>query len=233
MSDLGPDGLVWPHRVLEWMQEAAAFASAEAGYPPERYRRMGAAWFVREILFSIEGTCDYGESLEVHTWVSDLRRFRSRREYRVFAANRVIAVGQADWFLLAFFEKPPRLRPLRPDDEMKAVFPVLQEHAVPPGRVFDWSAVEAVGENACAERVVRPLEIDHNGHVNHVHYLAWFEDHALTLKENPLVSVRLFYENDARREEQVALSCRRVDGGTYHEVRRGEARLARAIVRRG
>ena len=233
MSELGPEGRLLPYRVLEWMQEAAAFASSEAGYPPDRFRQMNAAWFIREILLVIEGFAEYGESVRVETWVSDLRRFRSRREYRVQVGNRRVAVGQADWFLLSFAAEPPLLRPLRPDDEMKAAFPIRVEHVVASEQIPEWPVNASSGEFPTIERSVRPSEIDHNGHVNHTHYLAWFDDHAMSLGNGPLQSVRLYYENDARMGEDVSLSCTPAAGGTYHEVRRDGQRLARAMTRRG
>ena len=233
MSELGPEGRVLPHRVLEWMQEAAAFASYEAGYPPSRYRRMGAAWFIREILLSIDAPVEYGEPIRVDTWVSDLRRFRSRREYRVLAAGRPVAVGQADWFFLSFGDEGRVLRPLRPDEDMKAAFPRRAEHVVVPGRVPGWPKLDERDAGWCSERTVQPLEIDHNGHVNHVHYLAWLEDQALAQGAAPLSSVRLHYENDARVGDPVTVSGGRVSGGTYHEVHRGSDRLLRAAARRG
>lgn len=233
MSELGPEGRVLPHRVLEWMQEAAAFDSCEAGYPPSRYHAMGAAWFIREILLSIESPVAYGEPIRVQTWVSELRRFRSRREYRISAAGRRAAVGQADWLLVSLPNEGRSLRPLHLDDEMRAAFPRRAEHAVAPDRVPGWPKPGERGAVWCCERTVQPLEIDHNGHVNHVHYLAWLEDQALAGGEEPLSRVRLHYENDARIGEKLSVSCRRVDGGTYHEVRRGSDRLLRAVARRG
>jgi acyl-CoA thioesterase FadM len=131
LSELDAQGRLLPHRALEWMQEAAAFASTRAGYPPERYRELGAAWFIREVQLSMVGAARYGEAVEVTTWVSDLRRFRSRRESVIRAGGRVIARGQADWLFLEQDPTTQRVRPRHPDEAMLEAFPRVPELAIP------------------------------------------------------------------------------------------------------
>ena len=81
---------------------------------------------------------------------------------------------------------------------------------------------------------MRPTEIDRHGHVNHVHYLTWVEDHARTIDPGcpPLRFVRLFYDADARTDDDLLLTVHQVEDATYHRVHRGETSILRALVHR-
>lgn len=233
LSEVGPEGRVWPHRYLEWMQEAAAAASSAGGYPPDRYQQMGAAWFIREINLAVDRDIEFGDEVELDTWVSDLRRFRSRRQYRVRVGDEVVARAEADWLFLSLDRATMKVKPKHPDDAMKAAFPIVPERVLAPDEVPTWpEAPGAVLQRR--ERRVEPTEIDRHGHVNHVHYLAWLEDQAREAGEaGPLTFARLFYEADARPLDPLVEHLSRVDGGWYHEIHRGDALVLRGLTRRG
>ena len=233
LSELGPEGRVWPHRYLEWMQEAAALASIAGGFPPERFLAMGAAWFIREIHLSIHRDLGFGEQVEIDTWVSDLRRFRSRRQYRIRVGSEVVARAEADWLFLSFDRDTKKVRPKHPDEALKAAFPRVPERLIQPEEVPAWPAADAGVALHERARRVEPTEIDNNGHVNHVHYLAWLEDQA---REGgivaPLSFARLLYEADARPLDRLQEHLVEVDGGWYHRIHRGGDLVLRGLTRR-
>jgi acyl-CoA thioesterase FadM len=233
LSELGPEGWVWPHRYLEWMQEAAALASTAAGYPPERYQAMGAAWIVREICLAVDGAPAFGDPLEVDTWVSDLRRFRSHRQYRIRAAGRVVARAEVEWLFLSLDQATQKVRPRHPDDAQRAAFPLWPERVLGPDEVPVWPAEVDPQPGLRRERRVEPTEIDRHGHVNHVHYLAWLEDQAREAgTPGPLTFARLRYEADARPLDLLVEHLSAVDGGGYHRIHRGPDLVLRGLTRR-
>jgi len=235
LSAVGPDGAAWPQRLLEWMQEAAALASTRGGFPPDRYTQMGAAWFIREIHLAVERAPRFGEALEVETWVADLRRFRSRREYRMTVDGELVARGEVDWLFLEQDPKTRKVRPKHPDETMRAAFPIHSERVIDGAEVPSWPAPEAGTPLPPFTRRVKPTEIDRHGHVNHVHYLTWVEDHARTAIPScpPLSFVRLFYDADAKEADQLELSVRALEDGWFHRIARGDTQVLRALVRRG
>lgn len=235
LSAVGPEGEAWPQRMLEWMQEAAARASTAGGYPPDRYAQMGAAWFIREIHLAVDRAPRFGEALEVETWVADLRRFRSRREYRMRVGGEVVARGEVDWLFLEQDPVTRKVRPKHPDEAMRAAFPIHAERVIRPEEVPSWPTPEHGTALEPGHRRVEPTEIDRHGHVNHVHYLTWVEDHARTSVPScgPLSFVRLFYDADAKGGDVLDLSVRALEDGWFHRVTRDETPVLRAYVRRG
>lgn len=235
MSEVGPDGLVWPHRVLEWMQEAAVAASSAGGYPQARYQQMNAGWFIREIHLELARPIAHGERVAVETWVADLRRFRSRRQYRVTVDGALVARGEVDWLFLKVDPQTGKIEPLRPDEDMKAAFPIVPERVFAPDEIPAWPKGEPAGASfETRARAVSPTEIDAHRHVNHVHYLAWLEDHAQTTRREAgeLRVARLFYEADAKEGDTVEIRGAACADGESLGIYRGEQRLVRALLQR-
>ncbi|MCK6550269.1 thioesterase [Myxococcota bacterium] len=208
ISSDGPNGRVLPERLLEWLQEAAAHGSDVAGYPPERYEGMGAGWIISETRFVIDRPIAYRDALVVETWVSDLRRFRSHRQYRVTRGDEVVARAEIDWMLLERDAATGKVRPLRPDAEMVAAFPRHDERVLAKDELPEIGPAPASEpELTDDERVVRPTEIDRNGHVNNVHYLGWLEDHARRAlgDASELAAVHLEYLQEASLGDRVTV----------------------------
>lgn len=193
---LDPDGFVRAHRVAEWFQEAAVHASSAAGYPPARYAEIGASWMVRQLEIAVDEPVEYDEPVTIETWVSDLRRFRSHREYRALGASgRVVARGRAEWLLLEL--RDGRARPRLPDDEMRAAFApggdVVLETGLPLDRPDGAPGREMT-------RSVVATELDRHHHVNHTAYVGWIEDAGLSI-----AAARLLYEKDARLGDDLSV----------------------------
>lgn len=233
LSELSPSGTVRPDRVLEWMQEAAAYASTLVGYPPDRYAEMGAAWFIREILLVMEAEARYGQVVEVDTWISDLRRFRARREYRVRVDGVQMARGQAEWLFLERDVHSGKIKPRLPDDALKLAFPVAEASAIAATDIPEYLELQGPPLDIDRRRAAA-TEIDRNGHVNHTRYLAWLEDHATEIVPGSrLRFARIEYLDDVQPGTDVELLVWPAEGGLVHQVRRGAQRALRARTLRG
>ncbi len=158
---------------LRYMQEAAFDASAAAGYDMARYDAMGRSWLIRETEIEYLHPVQYGDVVQVRTWVEDFRRIRSRRAYEFHLASSGVRAARAstDWVFLdtatghpapippeliaAFYpEGPPGAQP-------RSRFPTP---APPPPEVFR------------VRRRVEWRDIDAVRHVNNAVYLAYLED---------------------------------------------------------
>ena len=228
MSDLGPDETVRPARYLEWCQDAATWASNAGGYSSARYRQMGAAWYIREIMLHIEGTVSFGDQVTVETWVSSIRRFRSRREYTVSVGNKTCARAQADWLFVKVDGTTGKVRPYHLDDEMQAAFPIVDETAIAPTDMLTLGGT--VTSTHTMDRPAMPSDIDRYGHVNHVHYVSWIEDHLTISGVAPTFKrLRLQYQADLKVHDLAHLHLEPGAEGALHEIRRNGERVARAI----
>lgn len=229
----GPNGAVMPQRILEWMQDAAANASTLAGYSPDRYRSMGAGWFVKEIELAVDAPIKYRDEIEIETWVSEFRRFRSKREYRLLVNGQTVARARADWMLLERDASSGKARPLRPDDDMLAAFPVLHEHAIAEHEVPAWEE-PSTPSAARDRRTVKPTELDRHAHVNHVVYATWLEDQVRLAQgdQGELKFLRIEWLLDAKRGDTVDVESW-IEAGRIRQkiVRESEVLLRSCSVR--
>ena len=235
MSDLGSDHRVLPHRVLEWCQDAATRASAAAGYPTARYVEMEAAWYIRAIVLQLPGSFDFDEEIEVQTWVSHRRRFRSIREYLVYGNGEAKARASAEWMFLKL-AADGQVRPYHLDDEMQAAFPVDESRAIEESEMPAWKP--DLNPIHRSRRTAHPSEADRYQHINHVHYAAWVADHYRTVHPpaGRLTQVRLHYQTDIKPRQTIDLEMEPTTDpngqtGAHHRLLRDGQAVARAITR--
>jgi acyl-CoA thioester hydrolase len=156
------------------MQEAAFDASAAAGYPFARYEAMGKLWLVRETDIEFYLPLQYGDRVEITTWVVDFRRVRSRRAYqfRIVGQEENVARAQTDWAFLDMDNERPA--PI-PKEMVRAFHPEGTPEAAPPRQRFPKAPPQPPGVFRQARRV-EWRDIDSAQHVNNAAYLAYIED---------------------------------------------------------
>jgi len=159
---------------LRRMQEAAFEASTAVGYDFDRYNAIGHLWLVRETEIEHLKPLNYGDKVEVKTWVLDFRRFRSRRmyEFRNTNTDQLVAQASTDWV----FINSETLRPTVIPEEMQLAFypEGLPEETKARNR---FPAPESIPENVCSiSKKVRWAEIDSMWHVNNAIYLAYTQE---------------------------------------------------------
>ncbi len=160
---------------LRYMQEAAFDASAAAGYDLKRYEALGRLWLIRETEIEYLHPLRYGDSVQVTTWVADLRRVRSCRAYelRHAGSGELMARAFTDW---AFMDSATN-RPAPIPAEVKVAF-IPEGTAAPPRHRFPAPPPPPPGAFR-QERRVEWRDLDQAGHVNNAVYLSYMEDGAL------------------------------------------------------
>lgn len=98
---------------IRWMQDAAISHSDAQGWPAERYRRLGAGWVVRAHRIEYLRPAFAGEQILIRTWVSDLRKIRSLRKYKIIRSpdQTVLARAETDWAFIDNARRVPRRIP--------------------------------------------------------------------------------------------------------------------------
>jgi len=98
---------------VRWMQDAAVAHSAAQGWPTQRYLEIGAGWVARShwVEYRRPAFCD--ERIAVLTWVSNFRKVRSLRKYKITRPgdDAVLAVAETDWTFIGFEHQVPRRVP--------------------------------------------------------------------------------------------------------------------------
>ncbi len=116
---------------LQWMEAAAVAHSSAQGWPTERYLERGVAWIARAHTIEYRRPAWEGDQIVVRTWVSDMERVSSRRQYaieRLEPADReaeakgssreLLARAETRWVLVDL----QRRRPLRIPPEIAEAF---------------------------------------------------------------------------------------------------------------
>ena len=98
---------------VRWMQQAAVAHSSAQGWTSERYRQLGAGWVVRSHKIEYLQAAFSGDQIVVYTWVSDMRKVRSLRKYKMIRVGDgvTIATAETDWAFFGFANRVPRRIP--------------------------------------------------------------------------------------------------------------------------
>ncbi len=137
---------------------------------------MNRVWLVRQTDIEYLRPVQYGDSVEVNTWVMDFHRVRSRRVYELRSATSGHKVAQAvtDWV----FADQATGRPASvPPDMIAAFFPEGEPapDSVPPRRRFAAPPPPPPGLFKTRRRVAWS-DIDTAQHVNNTTYMAYVEE---------------------------------------------------------
>ncbi len=155
---------------LNYVQQAAFEASADAGYDTRRYDALGSIWVIRKQTIAYLLPLFYHDSIELITWVSDVRRVRSHREYelRRVSDQRVVALARADWVYLDADSLFPHRISAEIDDAFRPNGISALDSAPPmePTQAVD-------GRTFIYPHLVKRYELDNLRHVNKVNYLNW------------------------------------------------------------
>ena len=94
---------------LRWTLKAAVAHSRHVGWPPERYRELGAGWIVRSHKITYKVPAVLGDEIEVKTWVSDFEKISSLRKYEITRAtdDRLLALAETQWVFVDYSRQKP------------------------------------------------------------------------------------------------------------------------------
>lgn len=158
---------------VNYMQEAAIEASADAGFGPEWYAEHGTCWVIRKLSIRYLFPAHYNDALEVKTWISEVRRATCTREYEITRASdgARIARAQVQWaYLDSHTGRLSRLpseiaERFAPTNALEEDLGIRIQKAQKTTEAFRYRT----------RRRVQTFELDTLQHVNHAVYLNWIE----------------------------------------------------------
>ncbi len=121
-SALDENGHVNNVMYVQWMQDIARkHYDFIGGTAPTQ--NLGATWVVREHKIEYFLPAFAKEEIEVQTWVENIRRVRSLRNYRFFRTSdgKLLVEGETDWVFVDANTGQPRRIP----EEIRTVFSLV------------------------------------------------------------------------------------------------------------
>ena len=85
---------------LRWMEEAARGASANNGWPTERYLQIGCVWVAREHWVEYLRPCFPGDDLTMYTWIQTPEANRCLRRYALKRGPKLAFVAATEWVFI-------------------------------------------------------------------------------------------------------------------------------------
>lgn len=98
---------------IRWMQDAAVAHSSAQGWSTSRYEEIGAGWVARTHRIDYLQAAFECDQVLVYTWVSDFRKIRSLRKYKMvrLGDDTVLATAETDWAFIGMEHRVPRRIP--------------------------------------------------------------------------------------------------------------------------
>lgn len=163
-------GVLRTNVLLRFFWQTASDATAAIGFDIDWYERQGALWIIRRTEVELAAPVHHRDELAVSTWVADIRRVRSQREYEVRRTGdgTLVARGSTDWVYVDL----RRGVPITPPAELQAAL-------MPAGVVRSARRPRAASAPpAAAARSTRTPELadlDTVAHVNNAQYAVYVE----------------------------------------------------------
>ncbi len=163
-----PDGRLRLSAFCGPVLEAAGAHASSVDLGVAELQARNLTWMLGRLRVTLAQAPRPGMAVEVTTWPSGVARLFALREFRVTSAEHgEVARATSAWLLVDLKSR----RPLRPDAHVerlkvpeRALAVVLERLEAPASPAWAWAVV------------VRPEDIDFNGHVGSVCYLRWIEE---------------------------------------------------------
>jgi len=240
--DCGYGGPLSTFALANFLQESAGINATRLGFGMENLHSRGWTWMLSRMDLRVDELPREGERIVVRTWPGGTRRLFAFRDFAVFGADGRSLVRAIYAYLIVDIAAR---RPLRPEGVFGAVPP---NPGVPhPLDEFSFDIPQGLDPRPVFVQGVRGRHIDHNGHANNAHILNWLVDAAPSSEGaaaglDSLCALRVEFLAEALSGDELAITRGRAEGpgfgpdvtgeSTVVELRRGDTRVARALVGR-
>jgi acyl-CoA thioester hydrolase len=175
---------------VNYLQEAAIEASSDAGFTPSWYAERSVGWVIRKLSIRYYLQASYGDELSVTTWISDIRRVSSNREYIIRRQTDGAPVVRAS--IQWVFVDRDSGQPERIPESFKLAF---NDMGSADNLDIRWAKARLIdgAHRYSNRRRVQTNELDTAQHVNHAAYLRWIEQayfDAMRSAGHPIESTR-------------------------------------------
>ena len=183
---------------LDLLQNIAARHAYTLGAGKEDLEKIGLFWVIARTELDFKSFPNTPVEVKVITWPTLPTRFYFDRFYKIIdlATNEIILVGRSRWVLVDTIKR-------RIANTSLYQYPLASYHQE---ILFttDFARLEEPSEEV-GTHIVRPSEIDENGHLNNSKYGNIIYDY-LQLQSNEVIkNIVIFYNNEALSGEKIIL----------------------------
>jgi len=173
--ECGPDGVATLASVMNYLQEAASRQAEQSGFSKSNFAAAGAniSWVLTRFHLRMTRYPRWEEKTVVTTWPCGGRKIVANRDFELRAGDETIGRATSEWMLIDLATRkivpvPQNVYDLANDERPRALG---ADHVFAKLR---WECRQT-GSDAVRLRARRG-DIDLNGHVNNVHYVAWLAE---------------------------------------------------------
>ncbi len=194
-SELGPDGRLTLHSLVNYFQDCCTFQSETIGKGMAYCQKQQRGWVLSAWQIMIGRLPEIGEEVTAVTWPYAFRGFFGSRNFLLTdAAGTQLACANSLWSLLDMQRGVPVK--IEPRDREGYELEEKLDMAYAPRKI---TLPEGLKEEAPIP--VRPHHLDTNRHVNNGQYIAMAQE--LLPEDFPVGQLRVEYKKQARLGEEI------------------------------
>jgi medium-chain acyl-[acyl-carrier-protein] hydrolase len=204
--------------IAGWLQEVAGNHASYMGFGYNQMKQSGLYWLLTRVKIHVHSYPEWGEDLEVNTWVVNAEKFFSRRDFEIRnKEGNTIVSASTGWMLVNAFEKRPQLV-----ESLSRNIDLLKDKLALNEELQKIEALENPDSTHLYK--VKYSDIDIVNHVNNIQYYNIILD---TLpngfrKENHIQSFEINYIAEALLDEDLQVLNRQLNNNHLyqHEIKR-------------
>lgn len=156
--------------LLNYMQEAAAFHSEQAGHGTCQLMEQGNAWVLHRIGMTFHRIPVFGDDLRIVTWHQGAKGFRAYRDFEIFCGSQKIVSATTVWFFIDLHRKKI----------LKIPKDIAERYTLEKDQAWDtdinaWNPDLELKTEPVVQIQTRPSDYDPLGHVNNALYFDYLE----------------------------------------------------------
>lgn len=156
------------HGLISLMQEMAWSHAGHLGYGYARTRAQGGSWVIARQRIEVQRWPDWGETLTIRTWLRPPGSVIVVRDFEFLVGTEKVGEAAAHWLTISHQTRRPTRLPFSEDP---AQFRQEGHLSIEPQKLTIDPPLQSL-----ASYVVRPSDLDMNGHVNNTRFAQWVLD---------------------------------------------------------
>lgn len=158
--------------LMSLFQELANQHADLLGFGYKDLNTIKQAWVLSRMRIEIKRRPIWNEEISLKTWTAGMIGLFGTRYFNFSDRNEQLIAASSDWLVIDIEKRKP-IR--KSNDDFQDFLHSEKSTTKPPGKLPQLKSPELL-----ATKKVEILDIDMNGHVNNIHYLAWVLDAILT-----------------------------------------------------
>lgn len=213
-EDIGTQGVMTPISVMRRFQEATnEHAVLMDVTNPQLEARCGGRWIIAKMRMEFDRHPGEGEEYQVSTWPLSPGGFKFIRCFLLRDGKGATAVRcVSEWCVLNI--RTGELVRIRDD-----FYPRNAEHLTEKPQVqrYKAAAYEPAEADFSYERVIRPSDLDHNGHTNNLHYINMATDcfPSSALPDGGVKAMEIHFLRQSFEGDRIRIYCREAQPGLF------------------